>query len=103
MQTVNIPCTIRAALVDLRTHLTTAMEPPIPVSDRRMRRGVQLLQVAAFVDGRDVLCETDLLLLQHVLWHRPGERGRVLQWLMGRLSHEQGGQRETHLTACRRL
>ena len=97
LKTVHIPKHVLTAVIDLRTHLTTAVEPPVFVSDRRLRRGVQLLQVAAYLDGRDALQETDLLLLQHVLWHQPQEREQVVSWVMGRLAHDQdGGQRETH-------
>lgn len=93
---MRIPPPIIAALVDLHAHLTTATEP-IPISDRRMRRGVQLLQVAAYLDGRDELIDADLLLLQHVLWHRPVDRSQVVQWLMGRLAHDlEEQQRTTH-------
>jgi MoxR-like ATPase len=109
INTVRVPREVVQLLADLRAFLQDRCEPPVYVSDRRLVKAVTLMQVAAYTNGREVVSVYDCLLLQHVLWHRPGERGRVLQWLMGRLSHEQGGQRETHqlqgepVEGCRRL
>lgn len=40
-------------LTDLRNWLQDKAEPPIYISDRRFMKSIQLLQVAAFADGRD--------------------------------------------------
>ena len=40
------------------------IEPPVYVSDRRLVKAIQLLQVAAFCNGRDSVSEYDVLLMQ---------------------------------------
>jgi len=40
------------------------IEPPVYVSDRRLVKAIQLLQVAAFCNGRNSVSEYDVLLMQ---------------------------------------
>jgi hypothetical protein len=56
------------------------------VSDRRLVKCVNLLRVAAYCDGRLVVGDADLLLLQHVLWQRPGEERMIYNYVLQRLS-----------------
>eukprot|EP00798_Chlamydomonas_sp_ICE-L_P023710 gene23710-9251_t len=66
-----VPPSVIQLVTDLRTYLQEKIEPPIYVSDRRLVKSVQLLQVAAYCNGRNTVTEYDALLLQHVLWQRP--------------------------------
>ena len=50
------------------------------------------MQVAAYTNGRTLVSEYDLLLLQHVLWQRPEEAQRVADYLLGQLASDSGGQ-----------
>ena len=50
---MDVPEGVIDLLTDLRNWLQDKAEPPIYVSDRRFMKSVQLLQVAAFADGRD--------------------------------------------------
>ncbi len=52
----------------------------IPVSDRRWRKALFLLQVAAHTDGRAVVSVWDCWLLQHCLWHKPEEIALLAKW-----------------------
>lgn len=52
----------------------------IPVSDRRWRKALFLLQVAAYTDGRDSVSVWDCWLLQHCLWHEPEEIETLAKW-----------------------
>jgi MoxR-like ATPase len=52
----------------------------IPVSDRRWRKALFLLQVAAHTDGRAAVSVWDCWLLQHCLWHKPEERPKLAKW-----------------------
>ena len=50
------------------------------VSDRRWRKAVKLLKVAAATDGRERVDVWDCWLLQHVLWVEPAQREQLLRW-----------------------
>jgi len=50
---VELPDEVIDVLTALRNYLQDKCEPPIYVSDRRFMKAVNLLQVAAFADGRD--------------------------------------------------
>lgn len=50
------------------------------VSDRRWRKVVKLLKVAAFTDGRPHVSVWDCWLLQHCLWHEPEQRHLIVDW-----------------------
>ncbi len=40
----------------IRDYLQDKCEPPVYVSDRRFMKAINLLQVAAYADGRDAVC-----------------------------------------------
>lgn len=72
--TVAVPEVVQGALAALWAH---AHEKAWPVSDRRWRQAVQLLQVAAAADGRDEIAPIDLLLLEPCLAWDPSEGPQV--------------------------
>ena len=53
---VDVPESVISLLTSLRDYLQDKAEPPIYVSDRRFMKALNLLQVAAFADGRDEVC-----------------------------------------------
>ena len=50
---MDLPDAVVDILTSLRNHLQDKCEPPVYVSDRRFMKAVNLLQVAAYADGRD--------------------------------------------------
>ena len=52
------------------------------ISDRRMAKAVQLLQVAAYCDGRSEVSELDMFLTQHLLWQRPDQVDKIQDWVL---------------------
>ncbi len=50
---VDLPDAVVDILTSVRNYLQDKCEPPVYVSDRRFMKAVNLLQVAAFADGRD--------------------------------------------------
>ena len=48
-------------------------------------RGLQVLKVAAYTNGRPTVSLFDCLLLQHVCWHRPGDRAAIESWLLDQI------------------
>lgn len=65
---VRVPAGVRALLGVLRRRLADRPNPP---SDRRWRKLVQLLQVAAHTDGRDEVSLIDCGLARWCLWSDP--------------------------------
>lgn len=55
-------------------------EKRISISDRRWRKIVKLLQVAAFTNGQSQVGVWDCWLLQHCLWNLPRQREQILDW-----------------------
>ena len=55
------------------------------------------LQVAAHTSGRDSINKFDCLLLQHMLWQRPEESQRILDFLLERLAIESSTQQTDYL------
>ncbi|CAD7696039.1 unnamed protein product [Ostreobium quekettii] len=84
--TVSVPKEVIDLLADLRMWLQDSCEPPIYVSDRRMVKALNMMQVAAFTDGRDSVSQIDCLLLQHVFWNQPEEAEKIYDWLLAELS-----------------
>lgn len=64
---VDAICTLRATL--RRKELVS--------SDRRWRQSVRLLQASAWLDGRVEVGESDLSILNHVLWDSPAQKPTV--------------------------
>lgn len=52
-ESVDLPESVIDLLTGLRDYLQDKCEPPVYVSDRRFMKAINLLQVAAFADGRD--------------------------------------------------
>ena len=53
----------------------------IEVSDRRWRKVVKLLKVAAYTNGQQAVSLWDCCLLQHCLWNTPAEQDIITPWL----------------------
>ncbi len=81
-RSICVPTDIKALLKGLRTRCA---ELQIPVSDRRWRKVVKLLQVAALSCGRDEVSIWDCWLLQHCLWHTPEQREGIYDWYAERV------------------
>ncbi|NNC19361.1 AAA family ATPase [Corallococcus exiguus] len=79
---VVLPADVKALLKALRTFLE---EQRIPVSDRRWRKIVYLLQVSAWSHGRTEASVWDGWLLQHCTWERPEQREAIFNWYQARL------------------
>mmetsp|Transcript_21554 Transcript_21554/g.59746 ORF Transcript_21554/g.59746 Transcript_21554/m.59746 type:complete len:571 (+) Transcript_21554:16-1728(+) len=106
---VRVPATVIQLITDLRTYLQEKVEPPVYISDRRLVKAIQLLQVAAYCNGRDTVTEYDALLLQHVLWQRPEQADKIADWVVSQLSVDDGLKQVQYLLsglfsrACRSL
>lgn len=74
---VTVPAEVASLLKAMRKH---CQDQKIPVSDRRWRKALFLLQVAAFTDGRAAVSVWDCWLLQHCLWHKPEEVTALGKW-----------------------
>ena len=79
---VDVPEDVVAMLADLRKF---CVAEELPVSDRRWRKIVKLLQVSALTNGRDAVSIWDCWLLQHCLWDAPEEREAVYGWYAARV------------------
>lgn len=55
-------------------------EQGLGVSDRRWRKVIKLLKMAAYTDGRNTVTVWDCWLLQHCLWDTPGKRNTLVEW-----------------------
>lgn len=85
-----LPESVIDLLVSLRTHLQERCEPPVYVSDRRFMKAVNLLQVAAFADGRGSPNEFDCLLLEHVFGQRPDDSRKVRDFVLETIGSDPG-------------
>ena len=79
---VDVPGDVEALLADLREWCAAEK---LRVSDRRWRKVVKLLQVAAFTNGRTAVSIWDLWLLQHCVWDKPEDRAKVFEWYSERV------------------
>lgn len=79
---VDVPDDVVSMLSELRVWCTGEQ---IPVSDRRWRKIVKLLQVAAWTNGRDKVSIWDCWLLQHCLWNEPEDRVKIYDWYASRV------------------
>jgi len=88
-QQVKLPPDVSQLLVSLRAFL---IEKEIYVSDRRWRKVVKLLKVAAWANEREEVSILDGWLLQHLLWNEPEQREVISRWYEDRLgvSDEEG-------------
>lgn len=79
---VEVPADVEELLCKLRLFCTAE---DIPVSDRRWRKVVGLLQVSAITNGRDSVSIWDCWLLQHCLWSDPDDREKIYDWYAERV------------------
>lgn len=79
---VDVPEDVEALLCELRDWCAAE---EIVVSDRRWRKVVHLLQVAAGTNGRATVSIWDCWLLQHCLWSRPEQREKLQAWYEARV------------------
>ncbi len=92
---VKIPDDVMVLLQELRNFLN---EQQIYVSDRRWRKVVKLLQVAAYTNGNNDVSIWDCWLLQHCLWATPEQRESIFDWYQLRVgtkasfNHEKFGK-----------
>ena len=71
---IPLPPGIVDTMLKLRAELQSESVHP---SDRRLKASVRLLQASAFLNGRKVVDDDDLMILQHVLWEDPSEKDKV--------------------------
>jgi MoxR-like ATPase len=80
--TIEVPADVLALLADLRGWCAANQ---IPVSDRRWRKLVKLLQISAWTNDRSRVSVWDAWLLQHCLWENPAQRGALYEWYAARV------------------
>jgi MoxR-like ATPase len=96
---VTVPAEVASLLKAMRKH---CQDQKIPVSDRRWRKALFLLQVAAHTDGRAAVSVWDCWLLQHCLWHKPEELTGLFEWYTARIGEatvQDPGQLAKHVAA----
>lgn len=76
-EVVHVPEDVVALLCELRDWCTAEN---IPVSDRRWRKVVKVLQTSALSNGDQEVSIWDCWLLQHCLWNTPEDRQKVHDW-----------------------
>ena len=79
---VRVPEDVVALLCDLREWCAAE---EIPVSDRRWRKVVKLLQTSALTNGREAASIWDCWLLQHCLWSNAEDRMKIYDWYAARV------------------
>ena len=79
---VKVPDDVEALLCDLREWCAAE---DIPVSDRRWRKVVKLLQTSALTNGRKAVSIWDCWLLQHCLWSDAEDRMKIYDWYASRV------------------
>jgi len=79
---VKVPEDVMVLLQELRNFLS---EQEIYVSDRRWRKVVKLLQVAAYTNDKNEVSIWDCWLLQHCLWATPEQRVSIFDWYQSRV------------------
>ena len=88
---VSFPPRLLQILARLRRYLQEE-EPPVHVSDRRLAKAAQLVQIVAFTSGGRSVSELDLLCLQYVLWDRDPELSeRIRSWLLAAFAPKAAG------------
>lgn len=74
---INLPDEVLTFLADLRDFM---QQKQIYVSDRRWRKVIKLLKVAAFTNAQSSVSIWDCYLLQHCLWQTPEQRQLIIDW-----------------------
>lgn len=93
-ESVEVSEEVLALLVDLREW---CMAEGIYVSDRRWRKVVKMLQVAAKTNGRSAVSLWDCWLLPHCLWNQPEQLQALSAWYGERVGAWSGSDM-AHLT-----
>ncbi len=78
---VHVPDEVMDLLCELRDWCDSEK---LPVSDRRWRKVVKLLQTSAWTNGRDRVSIWDCWLLQHCLWNKAEDREKIYRWFAAR-------------------
>ena len=63
---------------------------PLYISDRRWRKAVKLLKVAAYTNGKNSVGIWDCWLLQHCLWDEPEQKILIANWFKSQLGMGSG-------------
>lgn len=58
------------------------------VSDRRWKKAFHLMQTSAYLNGRNEIDCSDMILLIHCLWNEPDSRARINSTVVNSLFHE---------------
>ena len=74
MRDVRVPSHVLKLISRIRSELR---KKGIILSDRRYKQSVLVLKSRAYLDGRREVEESDLSILENVLWRAPGETGEV--------------------------
>jgi len=74
---IKLPAEVLTFLADLRDFM---QQQQIYVSDRRWRKVIKLLKVAAFTNAQSAVSIWDCYLLQHCLWQTPEQRQLIINW-----------------------
>jgi len=83
---VNLSPEVIRLLKDLRLFL---QQKNIYVSDRRWRKIIKLLKVAAYTNGQQTVSVWDCWLLQHCLWEAPEQHRMIFDWYQDQLGTQQ--------------
>lgn len=65
---IDVPMDVLLLLRGLRIFLRDEVDPPVYISDRRLKKATDLLRVSARAHGRAHVTIVDTLLLQHIAW-----------------------------------
>ncbi|KAK3286538.1 hypothetical protein CYMTET_5916 [Cymbomonas tetramitiformis] len=84
-QEVEVPTEVLLLLRDMRAHLRDHAEPPVYISDRRLKKIKNMIVVAAHAQGRSRVLMVDCLLAQHAAWNLPEEQHVIAEWLLEHL------------------
>ncbi len=71
-----------ALLENLRAYL---LEQSIYISDRRWRKALKIMQVAAYTCDKQEVDEWDCLLLTHIMWQNPDQLNNIENWFIAEL------------------
>jgi MoxR-like ATPase len=74
MRDVRVPSPVLKLISRIRSELR---KKGIILSDRRYKQSVLVIKSRAYLDGRGEVEESDLSILENILWRAPGERGEV--------------------------
>lgn len=73
---IQIPEEVFDKLIEIREDLA---KEGITPSDRRFKQSMSLLQAKAFLDGRQTVNISDILILQNALWEEPSQKNKTME------------------------